>query len=360
MAQRTLAFDWLRGLAVPLMIQCHALCLLWPHLRWSVAYESLVWLDGLVAPAFLIAAGFALALVLSRAQARPGQLGKSLRRALQILAAATAVNALWFPLLREPHWLYRLDILHCIGLSLLLVLLPLALLRQWPRVLTLLFWTMAACLFAISPLGEAVQGPWARLTNVQSGSLFPLLPWAGYAFLGAGLGRLHAARGGLGLLRGLIPVAAVAGLLWLLGPWLRGLYPPHQFRVTHPSEHARRIFLLALVLLGLLALEHRGRFAKTSVARVLAFLGRNSLVAYVFHEILLFYGVFGFSLSYRWGRRSDWWQYAVLTLGLSVVTALACVAAARLRDALWQPAKGRARVLSTPSPQNAYTGADRG
>jgi len=40
------------------MIQTHALGLLRPDLRLGAGFDALQWLDGLVAPAFILAAGF--------------------------------------------------------------------------------------------------------------------------------------------------------------------------------------------------------------------------------------------------------------------------------------------------------------
>ena len=59
---RIRAIDWLRGLAVLLMIQTHALALLRPELRSGALFDSLQWVDGLVAPSFILAAGFSMAL----------------------------------------------------------------------------------------------------------------------------------------------------------------------------------------------------------------------------------------------------------------------------------------------------------
>ncbi len=49
---------WLRGIAVVVMIQTHALALLRPELRAGDFFTTLQWIDGLVAPAFIFAAGF--------------------------------------------------------------------------------------------------------------------------------------------------------------------------------------------------------------------------------------------------------------------------------------------------------------
>jgi uncharacterized membrane protein len=78
-----------------------------------------------VAPAFIFSAGFSLALVQVRgatAGARWPRMRKTLRRLGEVLLVATLVNWMWFPLLREPRWIFRVDILHCIGLSLLIAM----------------------------------------------------------------------------------------------------------------------------------------------------------------------------------------------------------------------------------------------
>src|SRR6266850_2795497 len=114
-ASRVRAFDWLRGLAVLLMIQTHALGLLRPELRVGAGFNALQWLDGLVAPAFIFAAGFSLALTQVRAAAAGGsadarrrRMLKTLRRIGEVLLVGTLVNWMWFPIFREPRWILRM------------------------------------------------------------------------------------------------------------------------------------------------------------------------------------------------------------------------------------------------------------
>src|SRR6202048_4331511 len=102
-ARRVRAIDWLRGLAVLLMIQTHALGLLRPELRGGAAFNELQWLDGLVAPAFILAAGFSLALTQVRAAAAGGsadarrrRMLKTLRRIGEVLLVGTPLHWVWF------------------------------------------------------------------------------------------------------------------------------------------------------------------------------------------------------------------------------------------------------------------------
>src|SRR4051812_46859686 len=110
-ATRIRAFDWLRGVAVLVMIQCHTLVLLQPERLKDAAFLPLNFLDGLVAPAFIFAAGFSLALVQVRgafAGSRLRRVRKTLRRIGEVLAVATLVNWMWFPIFREPKWMLRM------------------------------------------------------------------------------------------------------------------------------------------------------------------------------------------------------------------------------------------------------------
>src|SRR5438105_13888076 len=106
--ERVRAVDWLRGLAVLVMIQTHSLSLLRPELRQGPFFSRLQWIDGLVAPAFIFAAGFAMALVQCRAAAGGGPRGprirKTLRRIGEVVLVATLMQWMWFPLLQEPKW----------------------------------------------------------------------------------------------------------------------------------------------------------------------------------------------------------------------------------------------------------------
>src|SRR5437588_2536746 len=181
---RVRAFDWLRGLAVLVMIQTHSLVLLRPELREARLFDALQWIDGLVAPAFILAAGFSLALVQVRAASgqgsRSARLRRTLRRLFEVLFVATLVNWMWFPIFREPRWILRVDILHCIGLALLLALPAFFLLAPRPRVLRWAALALAALVFFVSPYAEQVRGPLAMLANGSTGAVFPLLPWSGY------------------------------------------------------------------------------------------------------------------------------------------------------------------------------------
>lgn len=346
---RVRAIDWLRGIAVLLMIQTHALSLLTPELRKSLWVGRLLKVDGLVAPAFIFSAGFATALLMVRSAAGGvlrERVGRNLRRIGEVLAVATLVNWAWFPLLREPVWILRMDILQCVGVCLLIVLPVAALLASRPRVLGAASFALAMAVFAVAPLGEGVQGPWATLTNKSSFAPFPLLPWLGFAWLGAFTGTVAGAWGRAGLARALVGLMALGFAGTLAADFLYGLYPPHRFFVANPSNSATRFAWVCAVLLGLLWLEARvsADTAPSPTRRFIEVFGTSSLSAYFFHEMLLFYQTGGvFSFHRFWGDRSGWPGFWLLLAALIGLTFLLCV----MTDRVERVARPALRAFAT-------------
>ena len=328
---RIYAFDWLRGVAVLVMIQTHALVLLLPSIHGQDLFKQLVSIDGLVAPSFIFSAGFALALVQVRAGLagrRSEQAKKTLKRILEVLFVASLINFIWFPMYREPKWLLRIDILHCIGLSLLLLMPVLVGLSPRPKLLRWTTLVIALVIFAISPYGEQVTGVAQLFLNTKPGVLdattgaqFPLLPWAGYVFLGASFGTTIAAMKSekelwlwMGLLMGL------GTLLFLNGEAIKALYPEHQFYVTNPADAARRwTYVLGIVAVFRMIERKWPNFTPTSAAKWLGGLGAASLSAYFFHEMLLYQRWVGvFARFFR--EKADWPLFWVLVAALIAAT----------------------------------------
>jgi uncharacterized membrane protein len=356
---RVRAFDWLRGIAVVVMIQTHALVLLRPELRAGPLWTRVQWIDGLVAPAFIFSAGFSLALVQVRGAAagmRAARVRKTLRRLGEVLFVATLLNWMWFPIFREPRWILRVDILHCIGLSLLLALPILAFLSPRPRVLAWVALGLAAAVFGISPLAEHVRGPFAGLANGSNESVFPLLPWGGYVYLGASAGAVAAHDVGK-LPRWIAGLFVLGAALWIATPLLRDAYPPHEFWATNPANHASRWTQVCALLLVLLALERvpAAAFAISKIWLIELF-GASSLAGYFFHEMLLFFRIRGFCFEAVWGNSCGWPKYWFLVGFLVLATAALTFAMDRLYAIylrIIEPGRPAGVALREPAPRHA-------
>lgn len=348
------AFDWLRGVAVLVMIQTHCIALLRPELKTGWFFRHLDAVDGLVAPAFLFSAGFALALVQVRAGLaghRGPQARKSFSRIFEVWLVAGLVNLIWFPW-KPMFWFLRFDILHCIAASLTVILPVLVALARRPKLLRWVLLAIALLLFAVSPLAEQLTGPAQLFLNARPGILdettraaFPLLPWAGYVFLGASFGATVGAMKSERELWTWIALLMTLGLAaWVFGSTLRNVYPPHEFWKTNPADAARR-WTLVLMLVAIFRLVERTwpAIIGSRAARSLAAFGSASLSAYFFHEMLLFQrwvGVFG--RVFR--GQADWalfWFLVPVVIGCTWV----CVQ-------LWAVAepKLRARITSKAAP----------
>jgi uncharacterized membrane protein len=322
---RIRAFDWLKGVAVLVMVQTHALALLRLDLLGSPLHQRLNWIDGLVAPSFILTSGFTLALVQVRGAASGGRMRralKSLRRIGEVLLVSTYMITLWFPVRIEPRWLLRIDILPCIGLSLLAALPLFALLAGRPRLLAAISGALGLGILVATPIvWSSATGLVAQLctNSTTMASPFPLFPWSGYVFLGGALGALAGSGDARRLAVMVIALAALGGALWYSALKLMAI-SHWQFWAT--ANHAQRIVVVSGLILVLLAAERwlpeavrRGR-----AVRFVEVFGMSSLAAYFGHEVMLFKNILGICFNTLWGRSAGWAQYWLLTASLIALT----------------------------------------
>lgn len=203
---RLLALDWLRGIAVLVMVECHVFnAVLSPQYREASWFAFLNWLNGFVAPAFLLVSG--------------GVIGNNLRNRWQDVAAfGTSWRKLWrrigeifvvayllhlpTPFLwqffgsRGPHLIAlwtKMDILQCVLGSLALIVLLVPLTRK-PRVHQLVCVALGIVALGsvnvIADWGKTSAWPQPLLSYLWPArvGLFPLVPWAAFPLLGVWLG----------------------------------------------------------------------------------------------------------------------------------------------------------------------------
>lgn len=305
--------DWMRGLAVLIMILAHLVD------SWTVegptrqtrTYVYFLVLAGMGAPMFLWLAGLAVPLAAHARMRRGATLGQASwllqKRGWQIfgLAMLFRVQAYVFSAGATLLGLLKVDILNVMGLSLVaaawlwgrartapgriaiaatavlvtLVLTPLARVWQWP---------------------DALPGPleWYLRPSPSRGT-FTLLPWSAFVFAGLAIGEVvavtpAAARGvrlHRRLLLGGLTTAAAAYVL----SFQPTVLPGSQFWTTSPAFFLLRLGLL-IATFGLLYLVLRpeGAWSRLSWPRTwspMELLGRSSLFIYWIH-VELIYGVF--------------------------------------------------------------------
>jgi hypothetical protein len=321
---RVLAIDWLRGLSVLFMIECHALRLLEPARELDPLWSFLQSINGLVAPAFIMVAGFAFGLVSLRSAADPTERRRrrwrSLRRIGVVFGVALLLNFdyLWW----EPRHLLHWGILQTIGMSLLWL---------WAMFLVLRLPRLAmAIVLPVLGAGSIFAGPfvqasdWGSFGYLLTNGEFRFIPWGGFAFLGAWIGMFCVgSHGRRGLYLTLLFVGAVAYAGSQAGPWLESWYPGGAWEIPN---YAHRIVMICIVTLGLCLIEEVARrwpaVGHNPITWVLGHYSRYALGAFYFHLNFL-YGFWGLRLTEPIHQSCGWIAYACGTLALIVATGIA-------------------------------------
>ncbi len=195
--------DLLRGLAVIVMIEVHVVN---TWLRLDLRPEWLNYVNGLVAPSFLMAAGFSLVLSTFKTDGtlRPFWPDTAKRLGFILLCAyllhAPGLTLAEWTVLNTPakmRELFKIDVLQCVVYSLLILqalarTLGTARRFTWAALGLALFVALVAPTLWIKGVGEGVWIPLRGLLNGNDHhglkALFPLFPWLAFVSFGSFLG----------------------------------------------------------------------------------------------------------------------------------------------------------------------------
>jgi uncharacterized membrane protein len=337
---RVVFVDLLRLLATFQMVQGHSIdAVLATGLRSGEVFGAWTWVRGLTSVAFLFAAGVSFHLSTLRRfeahRASPKAIRRRVRRALLIVFIGyllhnpfgALVTGAWGEALAHAA---IVDVLQCIGVS-LLILAGLALALPSARAVVIVSSVLGVMCVALWPLTESTTpaGATAFVTNYfthRGGSIFPLLPWAGYLFAGVVAGAVSCPNGVLessGLKR--LFLLSVALLVVAVG--LRYLW--HGAANPQPG-----LLKLAVVSLGSTALAAVS-IGEKRLPEWLTILAGETLVIYVVHVALL-YGD-GYGLADVIGP--------TLAPAASMAVAVGMVVSSAALGFGWRWAKERSRVL---------------
>ena len=299
--------DWLRGIAVLIMIEGHTLDS-WTRVadRHSNAYRWAIILAGFGAPVFLFLAGIS-SILAAGARQRQGFPRSQLVRAaftrgLWVLGLAFLFRVQSFVISGGtfPQSLLKVDILNIMGIAMLLGTMGLGVADSViARTIVFGAFTAAVALFTplvreTSTLGALPDPLEAYLRPTAGLATFSLFPWAAFFTGGAAVGawlarnppdeaRTNLYVGVLGL------VMAAAGYLTSLLP---PLYPSASFWTTSPTFFFLR---LGVLMVGLWCAYLLSRFWR---GPALQQFGRASLFVYWVH-VELVYGVLSAPLHRR-------------------------------------------------------------
>jgi len=338
--RRDLSVDLARGLACLLMIQTHAFHgWVRPDLQDDPWFRATRWLGAFPLPAFLLLSGVSVALQLGAAQARGVRRSRVAEdvayRGALLVAGGYATNVAWGLLdgARSLPTLLRVDVLHAIGVALLIVAGLVAVTSGHTRDrrdLSALAWLSAGVALGVTfvcpwvtRFTREVQGPWryalGLVAEVQGLSVMPAIPLLAWCALGLSVGlwksRDVTMPGGADRAERWL-LALVGGGATLTGAWatqallLNGEALSRASVAVWPNalEGAGRGLLLLAAGAWLSLWAARETPLRRGVRDVLLHFGRASLWVYVLH-VPFCYGRLAFGL-----RR-----------GLSLPMALPCV-----------------------------------
>ena len=327
------AIDWLRGLAVVLMIQTH-LYDAWVSdgvKRVSVAYGWTRFWGGVPARLFLLLVGVSMAIrfegQIAKKVDRATMVRGMVKRGFEIFLLAYLFRLQEFTLSGfggDPMNLFRIDILNCIGASMMAIAFVVAPRKGRPQIAVALIAT--AVVVGLGP----IIGPWhfpdfipRPISSYFGGerpmAWFPLFPWAAWPLCGVAIGHIWVRQARISkrreamafILSGIVGVALIYGvtLVRKINPYIIH-YPSDLVQQMGPGAFLYRLGMIGpMATLGWLVCRLLGdRFS------VMRQLGRTSLLVYWIH-VDLCYGLVSGRLH---GRLSMAWA----TVGFVAMTGL--------------------------------------
>ncbi len=329
---RLLCLDLFRGIAVLWMIETHvldaSLAKIWKQ-GWLFDHINLS--NGFVSVSFLFCAGAGLWIRLSEKwdalKSREPLWGALLRRLGQILLIAYALNLRYF--IHFPpsiSWydvtrVFSGDILQVIAIDSFLAVFLFSLISS-RRVLKAVYILFIALMFLSGPILGAwdprpvLPLPFSMLLVSYPIAQFPLIPWSGYFFAGAGVAAFflstpHRKRAAFSLL-----IFAVA--LLGFGHFTQNHPSPYLGFVDWYTSVGHSLFRIGIVIFVFSVFYLVDAFEKLPRIRALQLLGQESLFAYVLQMGVIFGFLRGF-----WPNRFDPFATAAIVVAVSIFCTIA-------------------------------------
>ena len=338
---RLIFIDIIRAFAICMMLEGHFIDgLLAPEYRDenNLFYATWHYIRGMTAPVFFTVSGFIFTYLLIKEQ-NPAKMGwnhvrvqKGVRRGINLIIIAYLLRAnilnLFTPGYTDMN-VRRVDVLHCIGLSLLfLIAFYLLTYRRKNRLrmsIMLLGTTFVA--FFFEPIYshltyEYLPMALANYFTKENDSVFTIFPWFGYASLGGFMGFLfYKNRENPHLYRNMIICYILLGVILITFPYWMGKIADtlqiHSLQlIAHGDYLIKRIGNVLLFFALFMILRH------VITSPTLQKIGQNTLSIYVIHYIILYGSFTGMGLYRYFHDQLTPWQAIIGAILFVVVTIL--------------------------------------
>ena len=340
-AHRVIFIDLMRAIAVLQMVQGHTIdVLLAPELRTTELPVYAVWyfLRGMTAPIFMFTAGTVFTYLFHSVKRPFGEnyrVKKGFRRAFLLIFLGYLLKyPTWtifdFSEVTAEKWqlFISVDVLQLIGFSLLILLFILFIAEKLKLNYTATFITITTIIFIASPFIETINwisllpAPIAAYFYSGSGSLFPLFPWSGYVIGGGILGCYLAQNPLVFKTSRFSKLLGIFGIAFtLIAIFSEIILKSLQVQIIDPQAEPNTIFYRVGFVLLLTSVVSYISLRVNHIPQIIILAGRNTLLIYVVHLIILYGSVWTPGIDLLWGYSFSGWQsFGAAVIMISLMT----------------------------------------
>jgi len=284
-----------------------------------LAYTVWSYFRGITAPVFFTISGLVFMYLLLKAHEKGNdkiRVKKGLSRGWMLLVIGYALRIPFFSWLKGSFDTYFLvvDVLQCIGVSLLLLIGLYYVCRKNSHVLSVVFVTLGIGIFLCEPLYRNLTLPnvplvFSNYLSKANGSIFNIIPWFGYVAFGGFLATIFfRSSQSKRFKQTAIVIFFTLGtlLLWCSTPALRQLYYLTHIELFESAANFNYLFLrLGNVLIYFGCFYVLERFMKQSIVTKI---GEKTLNIYVVHFIIIYGSFTGIGLKHFWYKSLEPWE----------------------------------------------------
>ncbi len=333
---RIIFIDLIRAFAVLQMVQGHTVDVLlsndFRNLE-SPVFALWFFMRGMTAPIFLFTAGTVFTYLL-RLHREPfssnPRVKKGFKRFLLLVSLGYLLRyptptIVDFSNVSTNQWriFFAVDVLQLIGFGLLFIILISWAAEKFKLSDFIVYPFFALFFFVLHPVFSQINwidyfpAPVAGYFYRGTGSLFPLFPWAGYVVAGAILGSFLAKNPDIFKSTKFSLYLAGAGAVLIISSYI--LQPLHSiiYGSSFSEENSLSIsfFRLGFVLM-LNSLVSFISLSIESIPKFLILIGRNTLIIYVVHLMILYGSAWNPGLAYLFEKSFDVWKTTLTALAM--------------------------------------------
>jgi hypothetical protein len=316
------------------MVQGHTIhVFLSQDLRTTELPVYAVWyfLRGMTAPIFMFTAGTVFTYLfrsVHKSFSENYRVNKGIKRAFLLIFLGYALRYPTWTIFDFSHvtaetWnnFFAVDVLQLIGFSLLILLCILFLAEKFKLNYTVAFISFTTAIFLAAPFMDSVNWnnflptPIAAYLYNGTGSQFPLFPWAGYVVGGGILGNYLAQNPMVFKTSRFSLLLGIFGATFILTSMLSGEVLQYlQIKISNPQSAPNLIMFRVGFVLLLTSVVSFISLKVEKIPHLIILIGRNTLLIYVVHLVILYGSTWTPGLTNLWGYNLTGWQSFVAAL----------------------------------------------